>query len=163
MKDVNEQRNGEQADLLMDLVSTLSLFTRITMNQWLPALFSELSITEERYMALFELTLQPDCSLKQLAQNLMVSPSNLSVMIDSMVQQGLVSRVSDPNDRRRVVLRLSEKGTDVCRKADAYTRKQFERFLADLSGEDREELEKAANQMIRIARKIIEQKSANNR
>ena len=148
-----------KAKNLMELVSTLSLFTRITMNDWLPSLFTEIKLTEERYIAMYELNLQPDISLKKLSQNLMVAPSNLSVMINSMVEQGLVLRVPDPDDRRKVLLRLSEKGIETCKKADKFILDQFGVFIHKLPAEDQEELNLATEKMIKIAKKIIERQA----
>ena len=145
----------DQAKQLMQLISTLSLFARVTMNDWLPGVLADLQLTEERYMAMFELKLQPDMSLKQLAQCAMASPSNLSVMVNAMVEQGLVCRVPDPEDRRRVLLRLSDLGEKVFTEVEQLSLVKYQEFLERLDREDRQELAAVSSAMIGISEKIL--------
>lgn len=147
--------NKDQAKQLMQLISTLSLFARVTMNDWLPGVLADLQLTEERYMAMFELKLQPDMSLKQLAQCTMASPSNLSVMVNAMVEQGLVCRVPDPEDRRRVLLRLSDLGEKVFTEVEQLSLVKYQEFLERLDREDRQELAAVSSAMIGISEKIL--------
>jgi len=46
------------------------------------------------------------CSLSELSQALRVSGTSASLMVDRLVERGLVLRSSDPKDRRRIVIRL---------------------------------------------------------
>ncbi len=109
-KNAAHEPSKEEARRLMVLLDVLSLFSRRTMVAWLPQLISKTGITSERFMVMFELSLQPDTSLKDLAASIMISSSSLSVMIQSMVEQGLVTRLPDPTDRRRVLLHLGPEG-----------------------------------------------------
>ena len=59
---------------------------------------------------LMELDAQGEMSLKQLAANLEADPSTLSRVIDGMVNSGLILRAANPDDRRAVILKLSEQG-----------------------------------------------------
>ena len=144
------------ARVLMTLVNTLSLFVRRTMLEWLPDLQSKVGITEQRYAVMFELALQPDISLKDLAKRLVVSHSSLSVMINSMVEQGLVIRVDDPADRRRVLLRLSEQGNRDLNTAEEYLIEGFEQYLQTLPEADRRDLVEAGGSMLEVTERILE-------
>ena len=46
-------------------------------------------------------------SLSELATDLCVSPPSASAMVDRLVEKGLVTREQSPEDRRRVVIRVS--------------------------------------------------------
>ena len=155
------QHNGEKdetkeaARRINTMINDLSLFTRKTMLVWLPELESQMGITGERFMVLFELNMEPDRSLKELAQSLVISPSSLSVMINSMVEQGVVSRLTDPADRRRVVLRLSEKGDALFRMADDQLAEKFAGYLAQLPAKDKDDLNQATTMMLNVMDRLL--------
>ncbi|NLY88697.1 MAG: MarR family transcriptional regulator [Firmicutes bacterium] len=67
-------------------------------------------VGHQRYMILHCLKLYPELSLKKLAQTLGVSTSGLSLIIDSLREEGLVVRKENPADRRQVVLALTTTG-----------------------------------------------------
>jgi DNA-binding MarR family transcriptional regulator len=46
----------------------------------------------------------------RLADDLMLSPSALTARIDGMEKEGLVLRVADPDDRRRVLIEMTPEG-----------------------------------------------------
>lgn len=63
--------------------------------------------------ALMELGAHAEMSIAELADKLCLDRSTLSRTIDSLVQAGLVSREMDPNDRRYMRIRLTEKGQEI--------------------------------------------------
>ncbi len=145
----------QEAQRLMLLLNTLTLFTRKTMLAWMPDLVSDLGITEERLMVMYELNLQPDISLKDLAQSMMVSSSSLSVMINSLVEQDIVSRLPDPEDRRRVLLRLGSQGEEMLRRAEEYLLGQFQEYVKKLPQAERQELAGAADGLLQVVERIL--------
>jgi len=52
--------------------------------------------------------------LSDLADHMGVTPATMSIAVGRLVQQGYVTRVLDPVDRRKVQLRLTESGTRIC-------------------------------------------------
>ena len=146
----------QEARTLLELINTLSLFTRRTMLEWMPELISEMGITGERFMVMFELDLQADISLKQLAGSMMVSPSSMSVMINGMVEQGTVSRFPDSSDRRKVVLRLSEKGKEELDLARGRLLEKYREFLKSLTIDDRQELSDSSRALLEVVDRILE-------
>ena len=145
----------QDAQRMMMLVNTLSLFSRKTLVTWMPELVSEMGITEERFMVMFELSLQPNTSLKDLAQSMMVSSSSLSVMINSLVEQGVVIRLPDPEDRRRVLLRLGPLGEDFVRRAENHLLEKFKEFLKKLPEVDRQELSSTSEALLQVVDRIL--------
>lgn len=67
----------------------------------------------QRYIILHCLKLSPELSLKDLAQILGVSASGLSLIVDSLREEGLVARKENPADRRQVVLALTPTGKTI--------------------------------------------------
>ncbi|MGV3489500.1 MAG: MarR family winged helix-turn-helix transcriptional regulator [Tuberibacillus sp.] len=67
---------------------------------------------------IYELYKSPRISLIDLAEKLSMDTGMLSRQINKLVELGYVSRMPDPNDRRYVVLSLTEKGQG---KADEIT------------------------------------------
>lgn len=55
-----------------------------------------------------------DPSLRELTELVGVDKSTLSRTVDSLVQEGLLSRVTDEQDRRQVCITLTKKGHNVC-------------------------------------------------
>jgi DNA-binding MarR family transcriptional regulator len=150
-----DDETKEAARRINTMINDLSLFTRKTMLVWLPELESQMGITSERFMVMFELNMEPDRSLKELAQSLVISPSSLSVMINSMVEQGVVTRLTDAADRRRVVLRLSEKGDALFRMADDQLAEKFAGYLAQLPAKDKDDLNHATTMMLNVMDRLL--------
>ena len=73
----------------------------------------EKEVGYQRYMILHCLKLAPELSLKNLAKLLGVSASGLSLIVDSLRDEGLVVRKENPADRRQVVLALTPTGQTV--------------------------------------------------
>ncbi len=143
------------AQMMMEMINIMSLFTRKTVLSWMPELMESLGVNEERFMVLFELNLEPGVSLKSLSQSLMVSSPSLSIMINSMVDQGLVSRTQDPEDRRKVLLCLGPQGKKCLAKSEEYLSNQFEQYLLSLPLNDREELIKFSSNLMNVVKKIL--------
>ena len=145
----------KEAQSLMDMINSVSLFTRQTLLRWLPELSRDMGITEERFMTMYELELQPGISLKELAASLLVTPPSLSVMINSMVEQGTVTRTTDPDDRRKIVLHLSSLGKKQLEEAENYLLEKYSSYLKNLEPADRKELSGASEDLSRAMGRIL--------
>ena len=49
---------------------------------------------------------------KELGQKLLKSGGNITLVIDNLIKSGLVKRSVNPNDRRAVIINLTEKGKE---------------------------------------------------
>ncbi len=63
--------------------------------------------------ALMELGAHSEMNIAELAERLHLDRSTLSRTIDSLVQVGMVTREIDPEDRRYMRIRLTEKGQEI--------------------------------------------------
>ena len=69
---------------------------------------SGLTLTQLR--SLFLIANKGSTNFRKLAQALGVTPSNVTGIVDRLVEQGLVSRTQNPEDRREMTLQATDKG-----------------------------------------------------
>jgi DNA-binding MarR family transcriptional regulator len=90
-------------------------------------------------------------TLGSLAEHERVTPPSMNRTINALVESGLVTRVADASDGRKVVIDLSDAGRTLVketrRKRDAW----FSARLAKLSPEERATLDAAAPILRRLA------------
>lgn len=75
-----------------------------------------------------------------LAKKMYVKPSAITVMIDRLVDQELVVRYHDKNDRRAVVIELTNKGKDVFVEAMNARNQHIAKYFSQLELQEREDL-----------------------
>jgi DNA-binding MarR family transcriptional regulator len=68
-----------------------------------------LSLSQLR--VLYFLRRRSQSSLSAVADYLDVTRPTMSAMVDRLVQRGLIDRISDPTERRRIILTLTPEGT----------------------------------------------------
>ncbi len=79
----------------------------------------------------------------EIAKALGVSPAAISSLLDKLEWKGLLVRGFNRNDRRRVVLQLTETGRGIVERVNAQRRKRLGRVLRQMQPEERENLEHA--------------------
>ncbi|MGE5263172.1 MAG: MarR family winged helix-turn-helix transcriptional regulator [Acidobacteriota bacterium] len=115
-------------DTLHHLV-TLRLAAAVT--RWI-----EFQLTFAQLKALLVLSQRGELTLGELAQVLGTGNSATSILVQQMVARGLVDRAHDPDDRRRTVLCLSERGATLVAGRRKEREVQLGRWLAPLSDEE---------------------------
>jgi DNA-binding MarR family transcriptional regulator len=97
----------------------------------------QLGVTSRQVTLLWLIRLNPGLSLRELAAEERISAPALSGHVDRLEKAGLITRVHDESDRRRVGLTLSEEGEKLLRRVRA----RRTTWLADrLRGLDDDEL-----------------------
>jgi DNA-binding MarR family transcriptional regulator len=74
---------------------------------------------------------------KQLGQALDVSPPNMAVTLDRMVERGWVERVRSEKDRRAMIIHLTRKGRELVARAEKIAATMEEDALRRLSSAER--------------------------
>ncbi len=64
----------------------------------------------------------------------------VSRALRQLEQDGLIERITDPNDRRKTLVRPTEKGLDASRQVEAAISRYFERVICRIPEEQREQL-----------------------
>jgi DNA-binding MarR family transcriptional regulator len=78
----------------------------------------------------------PGLSLKTLADDLGMSPSAASTLVDRLVRSGELERIVDPDERRRIQLFLSPSGRARMRRARRLAQMWLSETLAELASEE---------------------------
>ncbi|HTU15998.1 MAG TPA: MarR family transcriptional regulator [Solirubrobacterales bacterium] len=86
--------------------------------------------------------------LQELAEELGASMPSLSRAIDGLVRKDLVSRIEDPEDRRRRRISLTESGREIANHFFQSRASGVVRFASSLSEEQREALDSAIGQLL---------------
>ncbi|SDT54331.1 MarR family winged helix-turn-helix transcriptional regulator [Actinoplanes derwentensis] len=100
----------------MDLLAVVAAAHEITMmaNSRMTPLLAEHRLTDATAHALWAIDpAEPPPSMKTVADRLFCNASNLTFITNQLVDRGLVTRGTDPADRRSRVLVLTERGRAV--------------------------------------------------
>src|SRR5204863_9079495 len=72
------------------------------------------ALSHAQYQVLFELLRRGELPAGGLAASTGVSPASMTQMLDRLADAGLVERVPSTEDRRVVVVRLTDRGQEAC-------------------------------------------------
>ena len=111
-------------------------------------LMFELTFAQVR--ALFQLAVHKDISVSQLARLLGVGNPTASILVQQLVERGLVTRTEHETDRRRTVLRLSEKGAEIGAGRRSEREKQWRGWLRHLGDEELSGLARGLNALQQV-------------
>ena len=98
------------------------------------------AMTVPQLRALLFVRRRPDTGLSGVAEHLGESLPACSALVDRLVRGGLLDRSTDPDERRRIRLRLTSDGEARVANAQQRARRWLEREIAELSATDRERL-----------------------
>ena len=85
---------------------------------------------------------------KQLQQHMQIQQGSLSELLGKMEASGLITRSSDPKDKRQVILQLSEKGIAVEHANHDQVMAENNEMFSVLSKQEQKELERMLNALI---------------
>jgi DNA-binding MarR family transcriptional regulator len=111
---------------LMETIHPIMQFIRIEMRSQ-----REPSLSVPQFRLLAFLNRHPGTSLSEVAEHLGVTRATASAMTDRLVQRSYVDRAIHPQERRQIMLRLTDAGQDLLEQMRDRTRHK----IADLLGE----------------------------
>jgi len=94
-------------------------------------------------------------SMTHIARTLALPNSRATYQVDTLAKLGIVVRLPDPKDRRKINISLTQKGraiTDACKKM---ARDDFEQKVSGLSEEELEEFADSLDRIREIGNKIF--------
>jgi len=103
------------------------------------------AVTVPQLRALLFVSRNPDVNLSGLAEHLGIGLTGASGLVDRLVKQQLLSRETDPNERRRIQLTVTAQGRARLDEASRSTREAVAERLADLDPEETETVDRALN------------------
>jgi len=116
-----------------EVMETIPLVMQFLRTQMRSHSSSDLSVPQFR--ALTFLNRHPGASLSDLADHLGVTRATASAVTDRLVQRGLVDRRERPEERRHVVLSLTQAGSEYLQQVRQTTRSHIAKMFASLSEE----------------------------
>jgi len=96
----------------LDRVLELAVLINTDMTRGL----GELGLTESRTHLLWVLGQRGPSTQRELADELHVSPRNITGLVDALAATGFVTREPHPTDRRATLVQFTEHGADVVRR-----------------------------------------------
>jgi DNA-binding MarR family transcriptional regulator len=136
---------GALADRLLDVLSIATRRIRREMRR-----NGSLELTVPQFRALRYVQRHPGTDLSRLADHLGVSRSSASALVERLVRADQVTRTTDPLERRRIRIELSETGVDVVGRAVRGTRAWLTDELDEFEPEQRRSLSEALELLARV-------------
>jgi MarR family transcriptional regulator for hemolysin len=119
------------ATLLLDVVPGVMKAIRMEMRS---SQAPDLSLAQFR--SLWCLSANRGQSLSELADSIGLALPSMSKLIDGLISRGLVRRTPDKSDRRRIMLRPTERGEKILKAARETTRRHLAEQIAGLDPAD---------------------------
>jgi DNA-binding MarR family transcriptional regulator len=131
-------------DISLKLVDALANFER-AYARWVETPLQNTGLTSARIRLLGVLDRKGPQIMSALSDELVVSPRNVTVLVDGLESSGLVRRQAHPSDRRAIIIELTPPGVETC--ATMYTQhvKTVSGLFSDLSSRDQRELLRILN------------------
>jgi DNA-binding MarR family transcriptional regulator len=98
----------EKAQLIQQVVELQRKVNRVLRRQ-APDVWMELSLTLAQLKSLFFISNEESTNVRKLAAALSVTSANVTGIVDRLVEQGLVTRRENPEDRRMLLLQVTDK------------------------------------------------------
>jgi DNA-binding MarR family transcriptional regulator len=140
----------EKSDLISEVIEldrqAHRLIRQHSFNAWM-----ELNLTNPQLKTLFFISNQRGTNPGKLAGALGVTPSNVTGIVDRLVEQGLISRRENPEDRRTLVLRVTEKGEAILSDLRERRTSSMREILAHLNVEELSYLANGLSALVKAA------------
>jgi MarR family transcriptional regulator, 2-MHQ and catechol-resistance regulon repressor len=116
--------------------------------------FSKSGITPQSMEVLRILYLRKEQGylLGEIGEQLMVSPANVTGLVEGLVKKGLVDRKEQPGDRRKRLTELTPLGIEFIEKLIPVIAGFFGEVFTSLSSEDKQQLYDRLNQLSKLLR-----------
>jgi DNA-binding MarR family transcriptional regulator len=108
-------------------------------------------VTDSQLSVLFVLAKHGPQTLSSLSEHDRVSPPSMNRTVNRLVEDGLVTRDSSPDDGRKVLIDLTETGESIVTQTKARRVAWFARQLSGMSDEQLAVLDAAAPILIELA------------
>lgn len=93
-------------------------------------------------------------SISEIAKNLSISKPNMTPIIDKLINEGMINRYNDPNDRRVLRIELTDKAYQFIKKQEEVIKNNLAKKISSLNSEDLEALSEHVMEITDIILKI---------
>jgi DNA-binding MarR family transcriptional regulator len=128
----------DKAELIEEIIQLQQRTAHVehARGQYAPEAWMDLSLTIGQLKSLFFIDFEGSTNFKKLATALGVTPPNVTGIVDRLVEQGMVSREENPEDRRMLLLKTTDKGKALLAKLRESRISRMSGILAQLSLEE---------------------------
>ncbi len=133
---------------LDDCVMLLTSRSSKKMSAELEARFVEFKVTRVQWMAIYYIDRSKELTQKQLANLMAIKEPTVVRLIDRCQKEGLLIRVNKVDDKRKKVLKLTDKGRALNREMAKVAEKFMYDAIADISEEDLETYTEVMKKML---------------
>ena len=120
--------------------------------QYVPEAWMDLSLTIGQLKSLFFIDFEGSTNFRKLATALGVTPPNITGIVDRLVEQGLVSRTENPENRRMLILKTTDNGKVLLARLRESGVSRMSNILAELSLEELAALAQGLTALARAAK-----------
>lgn len=126
-------------------IRTLNAFIKLTrasesVNGRLSRHLSDANLTVTQFGALEALLHLGPLNQRELGLKLLKSGGNITLVIDNLLKNGLVRKETDPNDRRAVIISLTDKGRDFIEELFPQHLERIKEEFSVLTSEEKDQL-----------------------
>ncbi len=139
---------GGGDDCVAQVLATVPMVMRNIRQEMRSHRPTDLSVPQFRAMGL--IYRHGGISLSHVADHMGLTLPTVSKMIDTLVKRGLVMRETSSDDRRRLMLRLTEDGSAAYEESDRRTQERLAEALKALSPAERDEVTRAMQALRRV-------------
>jgi DNA-binding MarR family transcriptional regulator len=132
----------------------MDLFIAMQFNAVFHWLMHELTFAQAR--ALFILAARKELTVSQLAKFLRVGNPTASILVQQLVERGVVTRTEHPTDRRHTILRLTPKAEEIAAGRRQEREKQWQRWLSDVSIDELNDIARGLSALTNVVKKEME-------
>ena len=151
-----KNKDQSRPELVSTIVqSYMELFIAMQFNAVSHWLMLELTFAQAR--ALFILAARKELTVSQLAKLLGVGNPTASILVQQLVERGLVTRSEHTADRRQTIVRLSQKGAEIGAGRREAREKQWQRWLSNLTNDELNALARGLSALTNVVKKETEQ------
>jgi DNA-binding MarR family transcriptional regulator len=131
----------KKTELIQEIVRRQRQINR-ALSQNNPDVWMGLSLTIAQVKSLFFIADAGKVNFRKLANALKVTPSNVTGIVDRLVERDLVSRTENQEDRRMLILQLTPRGKALIDNLRQQRAVQIAAILKDISEEDLSAIER---------------------
>lgn len=113
-----------------------------------------LALPPSHVKVIFHLAKLGPCPVSQIANHLIISRPNMTPIIDKLISEGYVDRYDDPNDRRIIMIKMTEKAHKFLHDVESDAKAQLIEKLKLLEKDDLEKIKVILPQLNDIVQKI---------
>ena len=111
-------------------------------------------VTAAQYRVLFLIYQKEPCRMSDLSKEAMVSTSSLTIMLNKLVDQGLVKRQSSAKDRRVILVKLTDQGKAILQDVHRRYLSAIEEKVALLEPEQKKTLHDLLKEVNEIVKEL---------